>query len=216
MYCDKCGKSNPEGALNCDYCGAEITEKKQNNKKESSKTVRLIASGVICVVVLAVLAWCIIGLVSCVSESASEKAIKNYVKAVNTGKVGTFSDNIVEAYRDIMSENDEKALEGTLNSIITHMEGLYGEKVRLSYRVLDKIEHDEKDIKAYEEKINDVIKAKNKKAEAVEVEALCTYLLKTNIKGNNDKKESFDKMTVYKVDGKWYSDEGLYIFGSGF
>ena len=216
MYCDKCGKSNPKDTLICNYCGAEITEKKQNNKKESSKTVRLIASGVICVVVLAVLAWCIIGLVSCVSESASEKAIKNYVKAVNTGKVETFSDNIPEAYRDIMSKNEKKALEGSLKSIISHMEGIYGEEVRLSYKVLDKIEHNEKDVKAFEEKINDVIKNKNKKAEAVEVEGLCTYLLKTNIKGNDNKKESFDKMTVYKVDGKWYSDEGLYIFGSGF
>ena len=79
MYCDKCGKSNPKGTLICNYCGAEI--KKEKNKIESSRTVRLIASGVICVVVLAVLAWCIIGLVSCVSESASEKARKNYVKA---------------------------------------------------------------------------------------------------------------------------------------
>lgn len=216
MYCDKCGKRNPESNSVCNYCGAEITEKKQKNKKETSKTVRLIASGVICVVVLAVLVWCIIGLVSCVSESASEKAIKNYVKAINTGDVEIFSENIPEAYRDIMNKNDKKALKGSLDSIISHMEEMYGDELRLSCQVIDKIEHNKEKINDFEEKINNVLKQKSKKAEPIEVEGLYTYLLKTNIKGNNDKKERFDKMTVYKVDGKWYSDEGLYIFGSGF
>lgn len=213
MYCDKCGKNNAEGTAFCEECGnplnTEQNETVENEMNENTRKVKLIASIVICVAVVALLIWCIMGLVSCVQNGASEKPIKNYINAMNKEEYSEVFEQIPEGYEDAISENKKEEKKDEWEAYRDTLESMYGDNYKMSYKIIAKRKLSDDEIESAEDSYNSKLSDGEKKFDKIDIEDACQYQIRRKNKGNEKKKESFDTYTVYKIDGKWYLQEVL-------
>lgn len=202
MFCEKCGKSNPEGAVACEACGAPLNASAPTggginlpgglNLGDLQKYIKPALAVVAVIIVLFMFKGCLFG--------GAEKPIKNMIKYTETGKFKhlkkTMPKALVKAYDDKLDDVEEmleKAWESEFE------EG----KPRVSYKVEDKDKLDKDELEDIEESIEAQLKALDADDDDVKVTKGYEYELEITTKYDGDKETEDETITVVKVDGKW-------------
>lgn len=203
MFCDKCGKNNPDGMAFCEACGNPLGETAEATTGEGAKTSRLIASVVAIVVVVAVLIWGIVNLVGCIQTGASGKPIKEFYKAYNKEEYTELIDQLPKEFKDIAKENKD-AFKNNFKESKKTMKKEYGSNYKVSYSIIDYIDYTDDEVKDKEKNINSMLGD-----DEIDVEDARQYMVKIKEKGSKKKSEYYSTINVIKVDGKWYMEDVL-------
>lgn len=217
MYCEKCGKNNPEGATFCEECGAELTAVENNveneaqnvaepeyeapvqNVTEDQDKIKKIITVVIAAVAVIIVLFGASKLFGC---SGVETPIKNQVKALNNEKATTMIKSFPKAMQKEIKDDEDKmeSLEDMLKSVKDNYEDEYGKNVKVSVKVLDKHKWDKEELEDEEEYIEEVMEEYDDNAK---LQAAYDVAVKLTFKGSKKKEVEYDSMTVYKINGKW-------------
>lgn len=198
-FCEKCGAEMDDTAVECSNCAekevAATTEAKvegttaetatTDSNKKSNKTV--IFAGIGAVVIIA-----IIVLVALISGNNYKKPINNFFKGMEKADL----DKYLSAFPEFM-EMDENFEQEDLDEMLEDLEDEYGDKIKISYKILDKEKIDKEDLEDLQDKIEDYYD------EEVKVKKGYELSIKSTIKGKDDEESDTSTLEVYKIDGKW-------------
>ena len=243
MFCEKCGKENPDGAKFCEGCGSELSQnivsdeadvnlsteysteasgvesanadfssdtQPEEPKKKSSKSI--IAAAIVAVVVIVALVFGI----KAVFGGGPESVVKNYVKAMETGKASYMLKTIPKSMEKEIKKDDDKMdeLEDNMKDSKESIEDQFGDKAKITYKILDKEKIDKDDLEDLEDSFNDNIKNYNDENDTnikkVKISKGYEMNVKIKIKGEDDSDSHTTTMTVVKIDGRWCTDESLH------
>lgn len=216
MYCNNCGKDNPEGAAFCEGCGValeteettEVTENIEtgaeenaasqggdiNNLPNKNKILGIAAVVVVAIVVL-------FGAKSLFFEGW-EKPVKQLFRAMNNEKAETYMKTLPKKMeKKVKKDKDEKEqIEDILENTKESYEDKVGANAKVKYEITDKIKIDKdelEDIEDYaEESLEDYY-------DKVRISKGYRVALKVTLKGDDGKKEEFEELIVLKVNGDW-------------
>lgn len=223
-FCTKCGATLDDNAAFCTTCGAKfdtaapaakadenasiIDKVKANANAEGIKSLsanpnftKYLGIGVVAVVAIIIL--CI--LISVLS-SGWKTPIKKYFKAIEEKDGEIYMETIHEtslkntkkAY-DWTNKEQKEYYDESVESTYDYLEEEYGKKLKISYKIIDKEELEDDDLKDYEDLLEDSWDEKSldvSKGYEVDVEV--------KVKGNDDDDDSIDgEFVVLKVDGDW-------------
>ncbi len=221
MFCDKCGKENPNGAAFCADCGntlntAEVTEEaiaEQVPKTNGSNTelfARIIKIAI--PAVIAVILVCI--LFSCIGGGGYKGVFKDYFNASVKGSGNakkllnaTIDPYLLDYYIDETERYDDKKdaleeLEEDIEDIrdeIKDMEDEYEGKFKVSYKI-DKVKkYDKDEVKAFAEYLDEEYGYKKK-----DVKDLVLLDVEVEAKIGDEKFDNDREFAMIKVKGKWY------------
>ena len=200
MFCDKCGKNNPDGMAFCEECGNPLGE---TATEESSKSVKLIASVVAIVVALGILVAGVVNLVGCIQTGASGKPIKEFYKAYNKDNYTELLNQMPKEFKDRVKENKD-AVKNMYKESKKEMKKEYGSNYKVSYSIIDYIDYTDDEVKEKEKSINSMLGE-----DEVDVEDARQYMIKIKEKGSKKKSEYYSTVNVLKIDGKWYMEDAL-------
>ena len=200
-FCENCGAEMDDNQVVCPSCGngaeAEKVEETVSNATETTTTSSsaiksnnfknyAIIGGIAAAVV--VIIAIIIGIVS----NQWKKPIDNYFKGMEKANAKTYS----KAYPDFYNEKYEVD-DDDMEKMHDSLEDKYGEKIKISYKIVKKENIKKDDLKKVQEYIKKVYN------EDVKVSAGKEVKVKATIKGKDDSDTDTSKMYVYKIDGKW-------------
>lgn len=204
MICEKCGKENAEGMKFCEDCGAPLDGANVPNANDIKTMVmenkeKVIGLAVIVVVVIALLAILLGG--------GYKKPIKNVIKAANTGKVTyalkAMPKQVQKEYKDDddILENIEKSLESSKKADKKE----FGDNVKYSVEILDKIKIEKEDLEDTEDEVGEMFEAQKLVDDSDDVKISKGYkvAVKETTKGKKKKEVDYDTVYVYKVNGRW-------------
>ena len=203
MFCDRCGKNNPDGMAFCEACGNPLGETIETGAGESSKTAKLIASIVALAVAALLLIWGVINLVGCIQTGASGKSIKEFYKAIKKDEYGEIIEQMPKEFKDIAKENKD-AIKEDLKSKKKASKKEYGSDYKLSYSIIDYIDYTDDEVEDIEDGMNSMLGDDD-----VKVEDARQYMIKVKEKGSKKKTETYEFVTVVKIDGEWYMSDVL-------
>lgn len=207
MFCGNCGENSSDNAELSGLCNNEDMEEDIYNpeEQEHSRILKIVLTGVECIVVLLLLVWNVSAMVGCVTGDP-EDPIEYIIKGMTSGNVKTFAKALPKPIQEIMKEDKlaKKQIESDIDSVSRRMENEYGENIKISYRVLDKRKVKKEKLEDIESNIKEIIEDMGEEEpEELEVEAAYEYLAELKIKGEETAYEEIVIFTVYKVDGKW-------------
>jgi hypothetical protein len=110
LYCNNCGKSNPEDSKFCEYCGVKISNENDIQEKKTNKSKRLLS--LIWKIPLGIIAFCIIAFMLLYTFSSSFRTGLNNgssgnstkpTSASNTPNSGTSSQNNIDNSQSVVS-----------------------------------------------------------------------------------------------------------------
>ncbi len=167
---------------------------------KNKRNIKLIAIFALLILSMQMLTGCEIGKFN--SKKDQEKAVEAYEEPIrnmieglsetNSGKLlNAFPDFITEYMKDIYTN---EFLESTLDKAKEE----FGANIKLSYKITDKKDLEEKDLKQVEESIKKNFDKEIKITKGYEVEVEVTT------KGDEAEDTEKDAFKVYEVDGKWY------------
>ncbi len=204
MICEKCGKENAEGMKFCEDCGAplgganvpNVDDIKAMIMENKEKAIGLAAVVVIVIAIIAILLG-----------GGYKKPIKNMIKAANTGKVTyalkAMPKQVQKEYKDDddVLERLEKSLENSKKADKKE----FGDNVKYSCEILDKIKLDKEDLEDAEESLGEEFEEAEYVDDADDVKISKGYkvAVKQTTKGKDKKEVDYDTVYVYKVNGKW-------------
>lgn len=225
-FCPNCGRKIEDESVGCPVCNAKHEsennfenptsfEVKDNqvvadNKPKKSKNggVGIVIGAIAVVALVGVLA------VSLLGGGGYKKAINNYVDFTYKGDVSKLSslapssywENIEEEHdmkvKDILDEKEE-----VFESLKEEMEDYYGEKIKVSYKVIEEEKMEKDDLKEVKEHLKDYYDIPKKSVtDAYELE------IELSIKGSEDEDEEEIDAVVVKIDGDWYLLSEYYSF----
>lgn len=217
MNCYKCGEDNEDGVAFCKACGAELSEVTEEHvcepphEEDESRHIKIIASGIACVFGVLLLVWCISGLIGCITEGGYEKpfrvATQLYSKdELKEKDIKKYIEVLPELKIELMEEVYQKTGENYTNIMIEQLkeskdkvESLYGENVKMTYKILDREKLEEEELEDLEDMWN------NYRPEGDELKISSAYscCVKFGFNGKKDKDVSYSKIIVCRVDGDW-------------
>jgi hypothetical protein len=176
----------------------------KNVGKTKNKNTIIGLSAIAAVVVVIIL---IIVLCASLGGSGYKKPIDNFVKAISKtdGKAmkNALPDVVNEYYEDYYVDDDdydsveEYYEDAVLEYTLDYLEDEYGDRVKISYKVLKKKELKNSDLRDVEDDINDTYDAD------VEVTKGYKVKVKLTVKGSDDDDTDTEWLYVYKIDGNW-------------
>ena len=221
-FCTKCGAQCDDTTAFCTKCGAKLDgaapaqaaaangdEKtildkfKENANMESIKELQKNPkfTMIVGVAVIAVALIIIIAIIASIASSGWKKPIKNFFKGIENTNVETYLKTMSEAkidYLDEMYDDYEESQEEWLEDTMDTLEDDFGKNVKFSYKIVEKEEMKNRDLKDIEETYEEIYEEKVDVSKGYEVD------VEYSIKGKEDKEKDLDAtFYVVKVDGEW-------------
>lgn len=199
-FCEHCGSELKDNDKVCANCGAavegtaakkDVKSAKVNTEKVEKNNVKTIAivGGIIVAAIIVIVV--IFSLIS----GAYKTPIKNYFNGVQKTNAKTY----LKAYPEFMREDlEDKYDEDFLEKRIESLEKTYGDNVKLSYKVVDKIKMTKDELDEYKDDLK-----KDYDDEKIKVSAGYKVCIKLTVKGSDEKETNFMTLEVLKVNGKW-------------
>ncbi len=206
-FCGKCGAELPDEAMFCTACGenfAVAPEAPATPENDFIKKIMeykkfflpgAIALGAIIIVIVLIVAL----------SSSPKDAVKNYVNGTFNGDYDAFIDMQPTEVWEYMEKEydqempDEKDFEEIYESSLEALEEEYGKDVSVSYKVTDKDELDEDDLKDIRNTLKDTYDISKK-----DVTAAYELDVELTIEGDDDEETKDATFIVYKLNGDWY------------
>ena len=132
-------------------------------------------------------------------KNAEVEAYEQPVKNVVEGLVEANSEKFLKAFPDYISDQMKTMFtEEYLKATVSKAEEEYGANIKMTYKVLDKNDISEEDLREMEEEV--------KESFGKEIRITKGYKLGVEITTKGDKAEDKeeDVFKVYEIDGKWY------------
>ena len=155
---------------------------------DNKKKIAIIGGIVAAVVVVLFIIVSLIG-------GAYKSPIKNYFNGLQKCNSKTY----LKAFPEFMRESlEDKYDDEYLEEKKENLEDTYGDKIKYSYKIIDKT-------KLTKDEIKDSKKALEKLYEDEKIKLTAGYqvCVKVTIKGSEKKGTSYDTFYVYKINGKW-------------
>ena len=207
-FCENCGSELNDTDKVCPKCGTAVAETATQKKdvkekaktkpevestveagaKDNKKTMILIGgiAAAVIIVLLLIIALC---------SGGYKKPVKYYF----TGMEKSSSKTYLKQFPSFMKEDledtyDDEALEKMMDSF----EKKYGDKIKITYKVLDKTKIEKDDLDDVKDKLEN--KYDDEKIKVTDGYEVC---VKATIKGSDEKDTSYTSFDVYKINGKW-------------
>ena len=218
IYCDKCGKKNPENFITCAYCGEKLNTQKKKDSSRFAKTRkrkerRLFKTKLEVLIVLGVVI--VVGVISMaiISGSRPEKLVDKFIEAIHTSDkdlyYSIFDDNI-KRYK---KENRYFGEEETFEQIILPMSqsgDFYKEKCGDDYKLTYKVTSEEI---LSEEKLQGFIEVLETGFGYIETPSkVIKFCVEVKAKGENGEYKSvYNDFWCMRIKGHWYKvDKTIY------
>lgn len=204
-FCENCGSELKDTDKVCPNCGAAAvvkTTKKdvkvekntatnaESNVPNNNNTKKFVLIGGIALAAVLV----IIVLIALLG-GGYKKPLKNYFSGIEKTKAETY----LKAYPEFMREDMEDTYDDErLESMLEIFEEEYGDKIKISYKILDKEKINKEDLEDVKDDLEDEYDD-----EDIKVTDGYTVAVKITVKGSDDKEASYSSFEVYKINGKW-------------
>ena len=161
---------------------------KENTSGNNKKKFAIIGAIVAAVIVVVVALIAILG-------GGYKKPLDNYFKGIQKTNAKTY----LKAYPDFAKDKLEDTYDNDyLEKMVSGFEKKYGDKVKISYKVLDKTKIEKDDLKDVKESLE-----KKYKDEKIKVTEGYEVAVKITVKGSDKKDVTYTSFNVYKINGKW-------------
>ncbi len=224
MFCEKCGKENPDGTRFCDGCGHELTPASESNNNTEIKmptsmddVAGMVKNPMIQrIIIIAVCAILLIagvlgigsctGCISCGGNNSPEAPVKLMAKAMETGDANVAIKAFPKEFQEIVKKNPliKSALKESFKSE-------YGsEKRKVTYRIVEKERVDRKDLWRLEENYYDEMRSAfsmfggGAQIKNINIQDAFELEVEFIIKSRGEIDTDTEYVTVYKSNGKWY------------
>lgn len=154
----------------------------------SKKTIAIIGGIIAAVAVVVLIIVALLG-------GGYKKPLKNYFTGIQKTNAKTY----LKAFPDFAKDDlEDKYDKDYLEDMLESMEKKYGDKVKISYKVLDKT-------KLTKDELKDAKEALEKKYDDEKIKITAGYevAVKVTVKGSDEKKTTYTSFEVYKINGKW-------------
>lgn len=166
----------------------EDVELGKDSSNGNKKKIAIIGGIVAAVAVVILLIVSLIG-------GGYKKPIQNYFAGINKANAKTYLKAAPSfAKEDLEDKIDDDFLEKRKDS----MEKEYGDKAKVSYKVIAKIKLSKDDLKDAKEALE-----KQYDDEKIKITAGYEVCVKLTMKGSDKKESTFGRYFVYKINGKW-------------
>lgn len=163
---------------------------------ENKRKVKIVSILLIMIMIMGLLSGCNLNKKDKNAETeAHEQPVKNVVE----GLVEANSEKFLKAFPDYISDQMKTMFtDEYLKSTVSKAEEEYGANIKMSYKILDKKDISEEDLREMEEEV--------KESFGKEIRITKGYKLGIEITTKGDKAEDKeeDVFKVYEIDGKWY------------
>ena len=203
--CEHCGSELGDNDKVCPNCGAAVEQKvaKKDVKnttastnsstideaeKKSNKNVAIIGGIVVVAIIVIIIVFALI-------SGAYKSPINNYFNGMQKASSKTY----LKAFPSFMRDDIEKDYDDdTMDEMMESFEKKYGDKVKISYKILDKTKLEKEDLNDVRDDLEDDYE--DEKIKVTEGYEVC---VKTTIKGSDEKDVDYTTLKVYKINGKW-------------
>lgn len=209
-FCENCGSELKDTDQTCPNCGAAVensttkdvknetttattTNTTPNNAEKKNNTkLYAIIGGIAGAVVLLII------ILAIVFGSSYKKPIDYMFKGLEKANSKTF----IKAFPKVMKDNiEDKYDDDELNDLMETFEKEVGEKVKITYKILDKEKIDKDDLEDVQDSLEDTYD--DAKKSEIKVTAGYKVTVKITVKGKDDKESNSTTIYVYKIGGKW-------------
>lgn len=212
MFCKQCGAENADNAVFCKGCGAALTnadeqtaapgqEPVQTDEKPRRRGQTLILIGAAAVVLVILLCILFGGkgyktpvnkMLSGLNNADAKKVVSVLHKDILQEMMDQFDmdKDDFEEYLDDLNDN--------LQDMLDDLEDEYGDKIKISAKILDAEDLSKKDLKQLKEDYDVDYDLKVKDAKDLRI--------KLTIKGSEDSESEKVNLRVVKIGGSWYMD----------
>lgn len=198
MFCENCGKQNPDGVKFCESCGAALEGAAPAAANGGAKKIGLIAGAVAVVLIL----LAIFG----VFEAGSVKALKKLNKAGLSANAKAVVDVTYSPYAELEKEDKEEIIENLKETLQDAKEERKDDKIKISYsnyKVTKKYKKNEV------KKIAEYLNNNGYDTDEYKLQAVHVVKYKETVKEDGDKDTDTNEAVMIKVKGKWYIQTGL-------
>jgi len=134
-------------------------------------------------------------------EKEKEQAVEAYeepVKYFVEGLAESNSEKFLKAFPEFLADYmGETITDEALKEMLTEAEEEYGANIKMSYKVTDKTEIGEEDLKEMQEEMATYYDEEVKVSKGYELDVEITT------KGDDSEETESDTLEVYEIDGKW-------------
>ena len=199
MFCENCGKANPDGVKFCEGCGASLEAAAPAAAPAAAgndaKKIGIIAGAVALLIIL----LAIFG----VFEAGSVKALKKAQKAYLNANGKAYVDVMVSPYQETDKDELKEKAEEYKESFQEAKDARKDDKIKISYsghKVTKKYKKNE--VKKIAEYLSDNFKYDT---DEYKLQAVQIVKFKVSTTEDGDKDTDTVKAVMMKVKGKWYS-----------
>lgn len=205
MFCENCGKQNPDGAAFCEACGTSMAAVVQEapKKKKTGLIIGIVSFVLVAAVVAALF---IFGVFKPGSVKAAEKFWNAYIKA----DAKTAYNLCSPYYRDWAEEDDEKAdiIDEIKEELESEKEEYDDEGIKRSVEDFKaKKKYTKKEVKLIEEYLEE--EEYDCDADAHKIQEVHLVEFKKVEKEDGDKEDEDAEAVMLKIKGKWYIEQRL-------
>lgn len=202
-FCENCGSELKDTDKVCPNCGAAAVEKTtkkdvkvekntatnaESNTPNNTKKIAIIAGIAVAAILVIILLISLLG-------SGYKTPLNNYFKGIEKAKSETYLKAYPEFVREEMEDTyDDEYLEKRVETF----EKEYGDKIKISYKVLDKEKLDKDDLEDIQDELED-----DYDEDDVKVSTGYEVAVKITVKGSDDKESYYSSFYICKVNGKW-------------
>ena len=199
-FCEHCGSELKDNDKVCPNCGAAVegTAAKKDVKNANANTEKVEKNNVKTIAIvggIAVVVIIVLIVIFSLFSGAYKSPIKNYFAGVQKTNTKTYLKAYPEFMRDDLEDTySEEFLEKRMESL----EKKYGDKVKLPYKVVDKIRMTEDELKDIKDDLDE--KYDDEKIKITSGYKVC---VKLKVKGSDEEETNFMPLEVLKINGKW-------------
>lgn len=200
-FCENCGSELNDTDTQCPNCGAAVTEKtaKKEVKQTVNNTTKATPSGdkkTFAIIGIAAAAVILVVLLLAIALGGGyKKPLKSYFNGIQKTNATTY----LKAYPSFMKDDIEDYYDkDRLEKMMDSMEDEYGDKIKITYKVVDKIKMDKDELEDVKDDLED-----DYEDEKIKVTAGYTVCVKITVKGSDDSETRFTTFDIYKINGKW-------------
>ena len=163
---------------------------------ENKRKVKVVSILLIMIMTLGLLSGCGVNKDEKKTETDSyEQPVKNMIEGLSEAN----ADKFLKAFPEYISEQMKLVFtEDYLKETVKKAEEEYGANLKMSYKITDKADIAEEDLREMEEEV--------KESFGKEIKISKGYKLGVEVttKGDDTEDKEVDEFKVYEVDGKWY------------
>jgi len=166
----------------------EDVEQNKETTGEGKKKIAIIGGIIAVAIVVVILFIALLG-------GGYKKPLDNYFSGIQKTNEKTYLKAYPEFAKDDLEDKYDKEY---LEDVKENFEKEYGDKLKISYKVLDKTKLDKDDLKSAKESLE-----KKYDDEKIKVTEGYEAAVKITIKGSDEKDVTYTSFKLYKVNGKW-------------